>query len=65
MALQFISSEVNPHLGANRVPCAEPVSNSPVVYSGDPLLPHPALARWLEQRVAEGASLDAVAAGGD
>ena len=37
----------------------------PVVYSGDPLLPHPALARWLEQRVAEGASRDAVAASGD
>ncbi len=37
----------------------------PVVYSGEPLLPHPALAHWLEQRVAEGAGRDAVAAGGD
>jgi sirohydrochlorin ferrochelatase len=25
----------------------------PVVYSGDPLLPHPALARWIESRVRE------------
>jgi len=25
----------------------------PVVYSGDPLLPHPALSQWLESRVAE------------
>ncbi len=26
----------------------------PVVYSGDPLLPHPALSQWLESRVAGG-----------
>lgn len=26
----------------------------PVAYSGEPLLPHPALAQWLEQRVEEG-----------
>lgn len=26
----------------------------PVVYSGDPLLPHPALSEWLESRVREG-----------
>lgn len=25
----------------------------PIVYSGDPILPHPALARWIERRVAE------------
>ena len=25
----------------------------PVVYSGDPLLPHPALSQWLESRVRE------------
>ncbi len=25
----------------------------PVVYSGDPLLPHPALSQWLEIRVRE------------
>lgn len=29
----------------------------PVIYSGDPLLPHPALARWLEARVQEGSRL--------
>jgi sirohydrochlorin ferrochelatase len=29
----------------------------PVIYSGEPLLPHPALARWLEERAAEGTAL--------
>ncbi len=28
----------------------------PVAYSGEPLLPHPALARWIEARVAEAVS---------
>lgn len=36
-----------------------------VVYSGDPLLPHPALSQWLEQRVKEGGGREAVAATGD
>jgi sirohydrochlorin ferrochelatase len=31
----------------------------PVVYRGDPLLPHPAMARWIERQVARAASLPA------
>jgi sirohydrochlorin ferrochelatase len=31
----------------------------PVIYSGEPLLPHPALARWLEARVSETSRLAA------
>lgn len=32
----------------------------PVVYSGDPLLPHPALSQWLEGRVGEGTAVAAI-----
>jgi hypothetical protein len=32
----------------------------PVVYSGDPLLPHPALSRWLQSRVGEGSAVAVV-----
>jgi sirohydrochlorin cobaltochelatase len=33
----------------------------PVVYAGDPLLPHPGLARWIEARVRESAERAAAA----
>ena len=29
----------------------------PIIYDGEPLLPHPALARWIEARVRESAQL--------
>jgi sirohydrochlorin ferrochelatase len=32
----------------------------PVAYSGDPLLPHPALSQWLESRVGEGSAVAVV-----
>jgi sirohydrochlorin cobaltochelatase len=33
----------------------------PVIYSGDPLLPHPGLARWIEERVRESINVSTVA----
>jgi len=36
-----------------RVHFVKDLEGLPVVYGGTPLLPHPALARWVERRVKE------------
>ena len=42
-------------LSAEKIP--NDLAGLPVIYDGEPLLPHPALARWIEARVRESAQL--------
>lgn len=45
----------------DRVP--NDIKGTPSVYSGEPLLPHPAMARWIEARVREAVARQAATAG--